>query len=160
MDVTVYLFPMTAEMYHAYFREFDNDPELYLDKTRFAHYVYDPEAVNRYIERQKEKQRICFAIMAGDEMAGELVIKDIEPHKSASFGICMKNDGFKGRGLGTQAERLALDYIFTELDIPTVCADVIRPNLRSQHVLERIGFRLTGEDENFKYYRMDRETHV
>ena len=68
----------------------------------------------------------------------------------------MKNDGFKGRGFGTQAERLAVDFIFNELDIPTVFADAIRPNLSSQHVLEKLGFRLTGEDESFRYYRMDR----
>lgn len=148
--------PMTAEMYHAYFKEFDNDPELYLDRSKFTHYVYDPARVDAYIARQREKQRICFAIMAGDDMAGELVIKDIVPHISASFGICMKNDGFKGRGFGTQAERLAVDFIFNELDIPTVFADAIRPNLRSQHVLEKLGFRLTGEDESFRYYRMDR----
>ena len=156
MDVTVSLLPMTAEMYHAYFKEFDNDPELYLDKTRFEHYVYDPVKVDAYIARQREKQRICFAIMVGSEMAGEVVIKDIVPYKSASFGICMKNDGFKGRGFGTQAEKLAVDYIFNELDIPTVLADAILPNMRSRHVLEKIGFTPTGEDENFRYYRMDR----
>ena len=69
---------------------------------------------------------------------------------------CMKNDSFKGRGFGTQAERLAVDYIFSELDIPTVLADAIRTNLRSQYVLEKVGFKFTGEDESFRYYCMDR----
>ena len=49
-----------------------------------------------------------------------------------------------------------MQYAFYELDIPTLYADSIRPNTRSQHVLEKIGFTMTGEDEQFKYYRIDR----
>lgn len=31
----------------------------------------------------------------------------------------MKNSGYKDRGIGTQAEKLAVRYVFNELDIPT-----------------------------------------
>ena len=44
-----------------------------------------------------------------------------------------------------------------ELDIPTLFADTIQTNTRSQHVLEKIGFTLIREDEDFKYYRIDRD---
>ncbi len=36
-----------------------------------------------------------------------------------------------------------------------IFADTIRTNARSQHVLEKIGFTLVREDENYKYYRID-----
>lgn len=33
--------------------------------------------------------------------------------------------------------------------------DTIRKNTRSQHVLEKVGFHFVGEDETFKYYRIE-----
>ena len=50
-------------------------------------------------------------------------------------------------------------YVFYELDIPTLYADTIRTNTRSQHVLEKVGFRLTHEDTQRKHYRIDRSDH-
>ena len=35
---------MTAEMYHAYFREYRNDPDLYLDPGAYTAYTYDVQA--------------------------------------------------------------------------------------------------------------------
>ena len=32
MNTGVYLLPMTAEMYHEYFKEYQNDLDLYIDK--------------------------------------------------------------------------------------------------------------------------------
>ena len=154
MRESVYLLPMTAQRYHAYFREYQNDPDLYIDPADFVPYVYDPEKVDRYIRRQADLKRKCFAIMCGAEMAGELVLKDIEPGRRATLSICMKSAEYKGRGLGTQAERLAVDYVFNELDIPALYADSLLTNARSRHVLEKVGFAETGRDDAFVYYCM------
>ncbi len=149
---TVSLRPMTAEMYHAYYKEYQNDPDLYIDKSKCMPFVYSPEWVDQYIRRQRDRNRKCFAIMFGNEMAGEVIIKDIEPGKCATLGICMKNDQFKNRGLGTQAERLAIEYVFHELEIPVLYADTILTNIRSRHVLEKVGFRFLREEGDFRYY--------
>ncbi|MBP5236800.1 MAG: GNAT family N-acetyltransferase [Clostridia bacterium] len=55
------------------------------------------------------------------------------------------------------AEKRAVRYVFHELDIPALYADTIQTNLRSQHVLEKAGFSFMREDEDFKYYRIDRD---
>ena len=148
----VSLRPMTAEMYHAYYREYENDPALFLDKSQCVPFVYSPEWVERYIRRQNERERICLAVMVGDELAGEIILKNVEPGKCATLGICLKNDRYKGRGIGTQAERLAIEYAFHELDVPVLYADTILPNERSRHVLEKVGFRPLREEGDFKYY--------
>lgn len=150
------LTPMTDEMYHLYLKEYDNDPDLYLPGQRYEHYVYSEERVERYIKRQKDLNRIALAILRDDEIVGEIVIKSIEPHKSATFGIALKNQSYKDQGIGTQAERLLIRYVFDELDIPTLYADTIHSNTRSQHILEKLGFRFIRADENFRYYRLDR----
>ena len=152
MNTEVYLLPMTAELYHKYFKEYQNDLDLYMDKNTYTPYVYEEEKVNRYIQRQIELNRKAFAIMFQDEMVGELIIKNIEEQKCATLGIAMKNTKYKDRGFGTKAEQLAIQYVFNELDIPVLYADSIVSNTRSQHVLEKVGFQLIKEEGNFKYY--------
>lgn len=147
---------MTAEMYHAYFKEYENDPDLYIDKNAYTPYTYDADKVNRYIQRQTKLKRIPFAIMHSHEMVGELIFKDVVPGERATMGLALKSAKYKDRGYGTQAEQLAIAYVFQILDIPTLYADSIVSNTRSQHVLEKVGFRLINQDGTFKYYRIDR----
>ena len=150
--------PMTAEMYRCYFKEYENDRDLFLPGQTVFSYTYSEEKVDQYVQRQKDLKRIPLAIMCGDEIVGEIIIKNIEPHKCATMGITLKNARYKDRGIGTAAEKLAIRFVFDELDIPTLYADTIQTNTRSQHVLEKLGFVFIREDQDFKYYRIDRET--
>ena len=68
----------------------------------------------------------------------------------------MKNEAFKNKGYGTGAEKLAVAYVFGELDIPVLYADTILTNTRSQHVLEKVGFRFLREEGIFRYYSIER----
>lgn len=156
MKTDVYLLPMTAEMYHEYFREYQNDMDLYLDKSTYTPYVYAEESVNRYIQRQTDLKRKNFAIMFDGEMVGEIVIKNIVEHECATMSIAMKNARYKDWGFGTKAEQLAIQYVFNELDIPILYADAVLTNTRSQHVLEKVGFRFVKEEGEFRYYRIER----
>ncbi len=152
----VRLAPMTDEMYHDYFKEYENDPDLLLQGQAYVPYTYSKEKADRYIRRQKEKKRIPLAILCGDEITGEIIIKDIEAHNSATMSITLKNARYKDRGIGTMAEKLAIRYVFDELDIPVLYADTVNTNKRSQHVLEKAGFVFVREDNDFRYYRIDR----
>lgn len=159
MDNELSLRPMTAEMYRAYYREYQNDPDLYIDKSKCEPFVYSPEWVDRYVQRQIRLGRKCFAILHGEEMVGEIILKNIVPGSSAALGICMKNARYKDKGYGTRAERLAADYVFRELDIPVLYADTVLTNTRSQHVLEKLGFRLLRVEGDFKYYCLERSEY-
>lgn len=152
----IYLKEMTYEMYHMFFKRYVNDKDLYLDKKDFYEYVYTKERVNQYIQKQIDKKRIVLAIMYDDNIVGEIKISDIKENESCSFGITMINDAYKGKGIGTQAELLLVDYVFNILDIPVLYADAIITNVRSQHVLEKVGFNCIGEDEIKKYYKIEK----
>ncbi|MBQ1821713.1 MAG: GNAT family N-acetyltransferase [Clostridia bacterium] len=154
MNIT--LAPMTDEMYHRYLKEYDNDPDLYLPGQTYTHYVYSEERAEQYIKRQKTLHRIPLAILLDDEIVGEIVIKNIEPHRSATFGIALKNARYKDQGIGTEAERLLIRYVFDTLGIPALFANTVRSNTRSQHILEKLGFRFLREDENFRFFRLNR----
>ena len=65
MEPEITLTPMTARMYHAFFRDYQNDADLYLDKGEFREYTYNRETVDAYIQRQIALKRLPFAIMYG-----------------------------------------------------------------------------------------------
>jgi len=156
MDKTISLKPMTAEMYHAFFKEYQNDPDLYLNPQDFSEYRYEANKVDAYIQKQIDLKRQPFAILYGDEIIGELKLYNIKANVCATLGITMKQRQFKDRGFGTKAEMLAIKYVFEELDIPVLYADSILTNTRSQHVLEKVGFQFIREDEQRKYYQITR----
>ena len=155
-DGTVTLAPMTPDMYHRYFREYESDPDLCADRDKYVPFTYSREWVDRYIQRQIDLKRISLAVMCGGEVVGEIVLKDIAARRRATLSVSLKNDRYKNRGIGTRAEKLAVEYVFGTLDIPTLYADALRTNARSQRVLEKAGFVLTHEDRDFRYYRIDR----
>lgn len=68
----------------------------------------------------------------------------------------MQNESVKGKGFGTKAEKLALQYAFGQLGLQTVRADVLLKNKRSQHILEKVGFVEEREDDEFRYYQYKR----
>lgn len=148
---------MTRELCHELYKGWENDPAIYMDMDRFAPYQYDEAAVNRYFDAKQTSSRVLFAIMRDGRPIGELQLKRIDmENKECTLSIHLQNDTVKGRGYGTRAEKLALKYAFDVLGMAAVNADTVIKNTRSQHVLEKVGFRYIGEKDGFAYYRYAR----
>ena len=116
MEIT--LAPMTRPLCHKFYQGFENDPDIFMDMSCFAPYEYTLERVDQYFEEQQTPDRIVFMVMEGGRPVGEVKLKYINrTAKQCSLGIHLQNDGAKNRGVGTAAERLALDYAaFARLD--------------------------------------------
>lgn len=150
------LVPMTRELYHALYRGFENDPDIYMDMQYFAKYVYIPEQADKRFDSLQTTERVVFAIMHEGAPVGELQLKRINRERNdCTLSIHMQNDAVKNRGFGTEAEKLAVRYAFDVLGLDVVNADAVLKNTRSQHVLEKAGFVFTREDEMFRYYRVE-----
>ncbi len=148
---------MTRELCHELFRNWENDPAIYADMALFKAYQYDEAAVNRYFDTKQNPSRVLLAIMKDGAPIGEIQLKQIDrERRECTLSIHMQNDTWKGRGYGTCAEQLAVQYAFETLDLSAVNADTITKNERSQHVLEKVGFRFIKEENGFKYYRCER----
>ena len=148
---------MTRELCHELYKHWSNDASIYADISEFKPYTYNEAHVDRYFESKNEPSRIVFAIMLDGSPIGELQLKRIDWEKAeCTLSIHMQNDTVKGKGYGTQAERLAVKIVFEEMGMVAVNADTIMKNTRSQHVLEKVGFRFVGDDGTFKYYRIER----
>ena len=148
---------MARELCHELYKGWSNDASIYMDMSLFKPYSYNKASVDRYFDSKNEPSRIIFAIMLDGKPIGELQLKQIDLEKAeCTLSIHMQNDTVKDKGYGTQAEQLAVKYAFDELGMVAVNADTIMKNTRSQHVLEKVGFHLIGEDGTFKYYRIER----
>ena len=152
------LFKMTKELARTYYQGFELDLDLFMNPETFQPYVYSEEKSDATVERYRQLGRVFLAIMRDDAPIGEVVLKNIDQtRKHCTLGISLQNDSVKGRGYGTRAEILALEYAFGEMGMETVFADSILKNTRSQHVLEKVGFVETGSDDAFRYYRCDKQ---
>lgn len=145
---------MTRDLCHELFKNWENDPAIYMDMDLFVPYQYDEDKVNKYFDSKQDSSRVLFAIVRDGRPIGELQLKQINlENKECTLSIHMQNDTVKGRGYGTCAEKLALKYAFDVLGMDAVNADTVIKNTRSQHVLEKVGFQYIGEKDGFKYYR-------
>lgn len=157
--MNICLIPMTKLLCRQYQQELVHDPMLFMDMSRFKPFVYSEAACDAYFDRYVKMGRKHLAIMLDDEPIGEIILKNFDhTQRSCELGICLKNDSVKNKGYGTQAEILALQYAFEVLGMETVFADSILKNKRSQHVLKKVGFIQTHQDELFRYYRCDKSS--
>ena len=156
MNQKIHLQPMERMLIHEYYKGFVMDADIFMDMRNFREYTYVPESVGVYYDKlQSQKGRVDFLIMNDEKPIGEIALKHInETAKQCELSIHLQNDSVKNKGYGTQAERLILEYAFKTLGMQTVIADSVLKNERSQHTLEKVGFKETGRDETFVYYRI------
>lgn len=151
--------PMTRQQMHDMYRDFTFDPDIFMDMSLMREYRYDPAKVDAlYHKRAAEEDSLLFAILLGDEILGEVGLRHIDREKGqCELSIHMKNDSVKNRGYGTEAEKQAVEYAFTVLGMEKVVADSVLKNVRSQHVLEKVGFRFVCEKDIFRYYELHKD---
>ncbi len=148
---------MTRELCHQFFREHESDPAMYADESRFQAYAYSEEAADSFYDRKQVPGRLELVAMMDGRTIGQVQLKNIDEEKrECELGFHMQNDSVKGLGYGTRIARLALEYAFENLDVDAVYACTILKNTRSQHVLEKAGFRYMDEKDGLKYYRFER----
>lgn len=65
-------------------------------------------------------------------------------NRTAAFGIMIGDPASRGKGYGTEATRLMLDYAFTALGLHNVMLTCYAFNLAGQRAYEKAGFRVFG----------------
>jgi diamine N-acetyltransferase len=97
--------------------------------------------------RGEREDWIGVAIYALPELRpiGIANIRDFgNPHGTAEFGITIGDVTDRGRGFGTEATRLLLDYAFTVLGVHNVWLDTLAYNAGAIRAYEKAGFREIG----------------
>jgi diamine N-acetyltransferase len=84
---------------------------------------------------------------------GNVDLRDIDYHHgTAEFGILIGESDARGKGYGTEAIRLTLDYAFTALGLNNVMLRVYEYNLAGQRAYQKAGFREIGRQREARWF--------
>lgn len=70
---------------------------------------------------------------------------------TATMGYCIGRKDLWGKGYGTEAQMLLLEYAFNTLNLHKVSAEVYDFNPRSKHCLEKCGYVVEGIQKEHRY---------
>lgn len=140
---------LTRERCHEFWQGYEPDPDMYA-------YSYSWEKTERYFEEIcLAADRRFFAILKEGRVIGETQFKDIDfGQGTGTLEMQLQTEGQKNQGLGTEAERLMLEYGAGMLCLNTVFASAPLQNICSQHVLEELGFAPLREENGMQYYQL------
>ncbi len=80
---------------------------------------------------------------------GSVYFRDIDyEKKEAEYGIFIGEDEERGKGYGSEAAKLALEYAFSELKLESVFLRVFADNIAAIHSYESAGFKETQYQKN------------
>lgn len=76
---------------------------------------------------------------------GSVYLRDIDKqHKKCEFGIFIGEESCRGKGIGSSAAKLIIDYAFQELKLNRVFLRVFAQNPRAIKSYEKAGFKHEG----------------
>ncbi|MCL2507930.1 MAG: GNAT family N-acetyltransferase [Oscillospiraceae bacterium] len=85
---------------------------------------------------------------------GDVALQSIDRvNRSCSLGMGMAKIENRGKGYGTQALRLILEYGFNNQGFERITANTMEINIPAQKVLEKLGFILEGRERKAAYFR-------
>lgn len=93
-----------------------------------------------------------------NEPIGSVYFRDIDNEKKeAEYGIFIGEDEARGKGYGTEAAKLALEYAFTKLNLKTIFLRVFADNKGAIKSYENAGFVKEDRTENVVIDNQERE---
>ncbi len=130
-----------------------NDPDVWRQTGRnWNNYVSKETEENWIKEIRKEKNSKRFAICVGEEetYVGNVQLKDIT-REDAVFHIFIGEKSYWGKGVGTAATELILDYAEHKLKLKSIKLKVQKSNTAAVKIYENAGFKVNGlDDETFQ----------
>ncbi|MGF7049013.1 RimJ/RimL family protein N-acetyltransferase [Paenibacillus sp. DS2015] len=96
---------------------------------------------------------LWIAVRDTNEHIGDIAFQDIDRNnRSANIRIAINGDEHQGKGYGSEALRLLLDYGFGILNLHRIELNVFSYNGRALHVYEKLGFVREGVQRDALYY--------
>jgi len=152
IDKRVYLRPFSKNDL-SYVQKWSNDPEIRKLTGEFAPMSH-AEAEKFYRELRAYKDRIWFVIVLkkGNRVIGEAgLLRMFRPWRCTDMTVIIGEKDAWGKGYGTEAGRLLLDYVFTRLRFHRVSIGVVGFNERALRFWKGLGFKKEGVHRD-EYY--------
>lgn len=145
MKTGIYIRPITIEDTENIVK-WRNSPEVtvnFIYRTQLT-----AESHLQWMKNKVETGQVAQFIIVekeGEKPIGSVYLRDIDTvNKKAEFGIFIGENSTRGKGYGTQATKLILDYAFKELDLNKVMLRVFAYNKGAIKCYEKAGFTNEG----------------
>lgn len=142
---TITLRPITKDDASAMFATLADEESMRLTGTQ---QTFTFEQVEQHCARLlAADDRADYAITLKDAPAyiGEAVLNEIDwVNRTASYRIALGGPATFGKGYGTEATRLIIDYGFCQLNLHRIELEVYAFNPRAQRVYAKVGFVREG----------------
>ncbi|WP_334076850.1 GNAT family protein [Paenibacillus sanfengchensis] len=149
----VYLRPIGMEDAEWYFYDL-YDPETRRLTGTQRHFT--KEGIAAYIERKNQDDSsvlLLIALRENDELIGDIALQDIDSYnRNCNIRVAISSQAQTGKGYGSEALRLMLDYGFGILNMHRIELNVFDYNPRALHVYEKLGFKREGVQREALYY--------
>jgi RimJ/RimL family protein N-acetyltransferase len=122
---------------------------------------YTQEQIHTYLEgKVHQTSSLLFLIVIREtgEVIGDIALQDIDSfNRSANIRISIDNAPHQGKGYGSEALLLMLEYGFGIVNLHRIELNVYSYNERAKYVYEKLGFKVEGVQRDALYY--DYEYH-
>lgn len=106
------------------------------------------EGIQNWLEKVvKDEGRLFLFIVdqENDKVIGDIELSDMHRvHRSAWIRIALHQEGYFGKGYGSEAMHLMLNHGFHSLNLHRIELEVYDYNHRAIHTYEKLGFRREG----------------
>lgn len=149
----VFLRPIGTEDSELYFRSLFNKETRMLTGTQ-KHFTL--EQIQQYIANKGQDSSsvlLLICLCENDQVIGDVQIGDIDSkNRSAFIRISIDQNAYQGKGYGSEALLLMLDYGFGILNLHRIELNVFAFNERAIHTYEKLGFQREGVQRQALYY--------
>lgn len=136
-----------------YIQKWSSDPEIRKLTAEVAP-MGRMEAGKLYKELRADKERLWFMVVlkkTGRVIGEAGLLRMFKPWRCSDMSIIIGEKDAWGKGYGTEAGRLLLDYIFGRLGFHRVSVGVVALNERALRFWEGLGFKREGVEREGYY---------
>ncbi|MFC4617639.1 GNAT family N-acetyltransferase [Camelliibacillus cellulosilyticus] len=149
----IYLRPLELDDVDILYQSLNNDTQL--RRLTGTQKIFSKQEIKDFVMQSQDMTRVGFGIVSqeDDQLVGDLALNNMQfsNNRDANFRIAIF-DQFTGRGYGSEAAKLMLDYGFGILNLHRVELEVYSINERAIHVYEKVGFKREGLKRENWYY--------
>ena len=96
--------------------------------------------------------RFAMVLLDGDICIGHISLHDINHlNRHAFIGIFIGEEEHRGKGYGTEAIRLVLEYGFKTMNLHSILLSVVADNAAAIACYKNVGFRESGRWREYKF---------
>jgi RimJ/RimL family protein N-acetyltransferase len=150
----IYLAVLEREDCKKIWNDFEYDFDNLTEPLNIGHSAEKADEWFNDIQKLQGNKNIRLGIFLNDDtVIGDAALQDIDnKNRSCSIGAGIAKIEHRGKGYGTEAMRLIIEYGFNHIGIERVTANTLEMNKSAQKALEKLGFVLEGRERKAYYF--------